>query len=259
MAVRDTARIKSLVLVSPAGVAAPGVQPADIFLMAPEELIRNLVVDEKLVQARRSAPVDVDESLKNRHTTAPEPASDRGSREAFARSAGPAESVTPAPNAAPTRGNEAVPAPSNPNRSEPHGAAPEPAGSAPARSPAVTAPAPAGPHAQGPAMTAPAPLASAPAQSAAPRRRLPAAVRREVWQRDGARCTFVDERGVRCRATAALEFHHEHAHALGGPSTAANLTLRCRAHNRLAAEHDFGVEHVAARVAHARGPSGATP
>ena len=59
MAVRDTARMKSLVLVSPAGVAAPGVQPADIFLMAPEELIRNLFVDEKLVQARLSAPVDV--------------------------------------------------------------------------------------------------------------------------------------------------------------------------------------------------------
>jgi pimeloyl-ACP methyl ester carboxylesterase len=70
MAVRDTARMKSLVLVSPAGVAAPGVQPADIFLMTPEELIRNLFVDEKLVQARLSAPVDVDESLKNRHATA---------------------------------------------------------------------------------------------------------------------------------------------------------------------------------------------
>src|SRR6267142_3253409 len=30
MAVRDTSRIKSLVLVGPAGIAAPGVQPADI-------------------------------------------------------------------------------------------------------------------------------------------------------------------------------------------------------------------------------------
>ena len=70
MAVRDTSRIKSLVLVSPAGVAAPGVLPADIFLMPPEELIRNLFVDEKLIQARLSAPVDVDETLKNRHTVA---------------------------------------------------------------------------------------------------------------------------------------------------------------------------------------------
>ena len=70
MAVRDTARMKSLVLVSPAGIAAPGVLPADIFLMAPEDLVRNLFVDEKLVQARLSAPVDVDETLKNRHTVA---------------------------------------------------------------------------------------------------------------------------------------------------------------------------------------------
>jgi pimeloyl-ACP methyl ester carboxylesterase len=70
MAVRSTARIKSLVLVSPAGIAAPGVLPADIFLMTPEDLVRNLFVDEKLIQARLSAPVDVDEALKNRHTTA---------------------------------------------------------------------------------------------------------------------------------------------------------------------------------------------
>ena len=70
LAVRDTARLKSLVLVSPAGIAAPGVQPADIFLMPPEELVRNLFVDEKLVQARLAAPEDVDISLKNRHTTA---------------------------------------------------------------------------------------------------------------------------------------------------------------------------------------------
>ena len=70
MAVRDTSRIKSLVLVSPAGVAAPGVQPADIFLMAPEDVVRNLFFDEKLAQARLAQPEDVDVSLKNRHTTA---------------------------------------------------------------------------------------------------------------------------------------------------------------------------------------------
>jgi pimeloyl-ACP methyl ester carboxylesterase len=70
MAVRDSARLKSLVLVSPAGIAAPGVVPADIFLMPPEEMVRNLFVDEKLIQARLAAPVDVDEALKNRHTTA---------------------------------------------------------------------------------------------------------------------------------------------------------------------------------------------
>jgi pimeloyl-ACP methyl ester carboxylesterase len=70
MAVRDTSRIKSLVLVSPAGVTAPGLRAADIFLMAPEEAVRNLFVDRKLAEARLAQPEDIDISLKNRHTTA---------------------------------------------------------------------------------------------------------------------------------------------------------------------------------------------
>ena len=70
MAVRSTARLKSLVLVSPAGVATPAVQAADIFLMPPEVLIKNLFFDEKLAAARLAQPEDVDVSLKNRHTTA---------------------------------------------------------------------------------------------------------------------------------------------------------------------------------------------
>ncbi len=73
-----------------------------------------------------------------------------------------------------------------------------------------------------------------------PSRHVPAAVRSAVWLRDEARCTFVDERGVRCRATKALELHHEWPFARGGPSTAENIRLRCRAHNELAAEQDFG-------------------
>jgi pimeloyl-ACP methyl ester carboxylesterase len=73
MAVRDTSRIKSLVLVGPAGVAAPGVQPADIFLMPPEELVRSLFHDQKLAEQRLAEPVtpeSLDIALKNRHTTA---------------------------------------------------------------------------------------------------------------------------------------------------------------------------------------------
>jgi pimeloyl-ACP methyl ester carboxylesterase len=73
MAVRDTSRLKSLVLVSPAGIAARGVQPADIFLMPPEEVIRNLFHDEKLALARLAEPMTpeaLDIALKNRHTTA---------------------------------------------------------------------------------------------------------------------------------------------------------------------------------------------
>jgi pimeloyl-ACP methyl ester carboxylesterase len=73
MAVRDTSRIKAVVLVSPAGISAPGVQPADIFLMPPEDLTRRLFHDPKLAEARLAEPVtpeSVEASLKNRHTTA---------------------------------------------------------------------------------------------------------------------------------------------------------------------------------------------
>jgi pimeloyl-ACP methyl ester carboxylesterase len=73
MAVRDTSRIKSLVLASPAGVAVPGVQPADIFLLSPEELVRSLFFDQRLAEARLAEPVtpeSIDIALKNRHTTA---------------------------------------------------------------------------------------------------------------------------------------------------------------------------------------------
>jgi 5-methylcytosine-specific restriction endonuclease McrA len=72
-------------------------------------------------------------------------------------------------------------------------------------------------------------------------------VRREVWQRDGARCTYTDSRGQRCRETAFLELHHVSPHALGGPPTAANLTLCCHAHNALAAEQDFGRDFMQAK------------
>ena len=73
MAVRDTSRIKSLVLVAPAGVAAPGVEPADIFLLPPEEVVRRLFFDQKLAEARLAEPLSaeaVDTGLKNRHTSA---------------------------------------------------------------------------------------------------------------------------------------------------------------------------------------------
>ncbi|MCC6667257.1 MAG: HNH endonuclease [Polyangiaceae bacterium] len=71
-------------------------------------------------------------------------------------------------------------------------------------------------------------------------RHIPAPVRRQVAARDGERCSFVDDRGQRCRETSGLEMHHDHAFALGGPATDGNLSLRCKAHNALAAEQDFG-------------------
>jgi hypothetical protein len=71
-------------------------------------------------------------------------------------------------------------------------------------------------------------------------RYIPVAVRRVVWERDGGRCTYVDASGQRCCETSYLELHHQEAYARGGPPTERNLTLRCRAHNALAAEDDFG-------------------
>jgi pimeloyl-ACP methyl ester carboxylesterase len=73
MAVRNTSRIRSLVLVSPAGIRAPGVEPADIFLLPQEEVVRRLFHDPTLAEARLAEPVtpeSLDISLKNRHTTA---------------------------------------------------------------------------------------------------------------------------------------------------------------------------------------------
>jgi pimeloyl-ACP methyl ester carboxylesterase len=73
IAVRDTSRLKSVVLVSPAGISAPGVQPADIFLMPEEQLVRSLFHDPKLAEARLAVPPTPESiaiSLKNRPTTA---------------------------------------------------------------------------------------------------------------------------------------------------------------------------------------------
>lgn len=73
-------------------------------------------------------------------------------------------------------------------------------------------------------------------------RSIPARVRRAVFERDGARCTYVDASGQRCRASHRLEFHHLEPFAKGGEHEPTNVTLRCAAHNALAAEEDFGRE-----------------
>jgi hypothetical protein len=79
-----------------------------------------------------------------------------------------------------------------------------------------------------------------PARAAAPgSRHVPAAIRREVWKRDGGRCAF-DGNAGRCAERGFLEFHHVVPFADGGPTTAANLQLRCRAHNAYEAEERFG-------------------
>jgi 5-methylcytosine-specific restriction endonuclease McrA len=75
-------------------------------------------------------------------------------------------------------------------------------------------------------------------------RHIPASVRRAVATLDDERCTYVDNAGRRCAETHCLEFHHLAPFARGGEHTPSNLTLRCRAHNAMAAEEDFGREHM---------------
>ena len=93
-------------------------------------------------------------------------------------------------------------------------------------------------------------------KSAQAGRYIQAAVRRRVWQRDEARCTYLDARGERCREQSGLEFHHRHPHARSGPASVENITLRCRSHNALAAEQDFGRDHIRKRRRAARTESG---
>ena len=62
-----------------------------------------------------------------------------------------------------------------------------------------------------------------------------AAVKREVWARDGGQCAFVGAAG-RCSERGCLEYHHVIPFADGGATDAGNLQLRCRAHNAFEAE-----------------------
>lgn len=80
-----------------------------------------------------------------------------------------------------------------------------------------------------------------PAGTASPgSRHVPAAVRRAVWLRDGARCAFIGAGGRRCNTRGFLEFHHIQPYAVGGAATAENIALRCRAHNEHERELAFG-------------------
>jgi hypothetical protein len=80
------------------------------------------------------------------------------------------------------------------------------------------------------------------AERSADRPAIPRHVRREVWARDGGRCTFVAADGQRCGTRERLELDHVRPYALGGASSTSNLRLRCRAHNLFEAGRIFGAE-----------------
>ncbi len=64
-------------------------------------------------------------------------------------------------------------------------------------------------------------------------RAIPVAVRRQVWQRDGGRCSYVDrETGRGCNSRYMIEIDHILPYALGGGADPSNLRLLCGAHHR---------------------------
>ncbi len=74
--------------------------------------------------------------------------------------------------------------------------------------------------------------AAAAPKSRASGRAIPTAVKREVWQRDGGRCRYVDPHtGRRCTSRHLLQIDHVLPYGLGGGSDPGNLRLLCHAHH----------------------------
>ena len=71
-------------------------------------------------------------------------------------------------------------------------------------------------------------------------RHIPDSIKREVYERDGGRCTFSDERGRRCGETGALEFDHIDGFARTHRHDVDRIRLLCRAQNQYAAEQIYG-------------------
>ena len=107
VAVRNSSRVQTLALISPAGVRVKGVPMGDNFIWSPEEAARNLFYDQSyadrmLAQAQAPSEEDADRALTNRFMAAKlgwEPArSPAGQPQVFACSRvaqGPGASLTP--------------------------------------------------------------------------------------------------------------------------------------------------------------------
>ena len=86
---------------------------------------------------------------------------------------------------------------------------------------------------QAAAGTKPAGAVAPTAKPCAAGRAIPAAVRRQVWQRDGGRCSYLDRQtGRRCNSRHRIEIDHILPYAVGGGADPGNLRLLCRAHHR---------------------------
>ncbi len=84
--------------------------------------------------------------------------------------------------------------------------------------------------------------ASLSARPARASRTIPARVKREVWRRDHAQCSYVGLDGRHCAERKHLEFDHLDPVARGGRATTDRMRLLCRAHNQFEAERVYGLE-----------------
>lgn len=85
---------------------------------------------------------------------------------------------------------------------------------------------------------------------------IPLEARRTVVERDGLGCTWVGADGTRCGCQAWLEIDHRKPRGKGGASEPNNLRVLCRAHNRLAAEREYGRARVERATARRRAREG---
>ena len=69
---------------------------------------------------------------------------------------------------------------------------------------------------------------------------IPAAVRREVWQRDQGRCQWKLDSGGVCGSRLRVELDHVRLRCRGAKPIASELRLLCRSHNDLAARQALG-------------------
>jgi hypothetical protein len=80
-------------------------------------------------------------------------------------------------------------------------------------------------------------------------RYIPAALRREVWKKGQARCSYRSSDGRRCVSRFALEIDHIQPLALGGKTVSSNLRLLCRAHNQQQAILKLGAQQMSLYLA----------
>lgn len=90
---------------------------------------------------------------------------------------------------------------------------------------------------------APSKIATPPADgNATKRERFSAEDRRQIWTRDGGRCTWVMDSGERCGSEHQLEIDHIEAVGKGGSSDVRLARILCRRHNDQYARETYGEE-----------------